>query len=75
MSELVTWFPQPRKYYFPGQNYHFPGQSIQDLKVINQYICERGYIYSMYDRLLTFLRYIPLLTPSSRPIHSFLFIF
>ena len=29
---LETWFPQPRKYYFPGQ-------SIQDLKVINQDTC------------------------------------
>jgi len=26
---------------FPGQNYHFPGQTIQDLKVINQDMCEK----------------------------------
>jgi len=35
-------------------NYHFPGQSIQDLKVINQEMCEKAYhIYSLYDQLLT----------------------
>jgi len=28
---------------FPGQNYHFPGQSIQSLKVITQYMCEKAY--------------------------------
>jgi len=33
----------------------FSEQSIQDLKVINQDTCEKGYhIYSMYNRLLTF---------------------
>ena len=41
MTEVVTWFTQPRKYYFPGQNYHFPGQSIQDLKVLNKDVCEK----------------------------------
>ena len=47
---------------FPGPNYHFPGQRIQDL---NQDICEKeNYIYSMCDRLLTFLWYILLLIPS-----------
>ena len=30
---------------FPGQNYYFPGQIIQDLKVINQDMCEKAYIY------------------------------
>jgi len=50
-----TWLPQPSKYYFLGQNLHFPEQSIQDLKVINQDMCEKAYIYSMYDQLLTFL--------------------
>jgi len=51
---------------FPAQNYHFPGQSIQDLKVIYQDTCKKGYhIYSMYDQLLTFIWYSPLLTPSS----------
>jgi len=40
---------------YSGQNYYFPGQCIQDLKVINQDMREKGYhIYSMYDRLLTF---------------------
>ena len=35
---------------FPGQNDHFPGQSIQDLKVINQDLCEKAYyIYPMFD--------------------------
>ena len=29
---------------FPAQNYHFPEQSIQDLKVINQDMCEKAYI-------------------------------
>jgi len=28
---------------FAGQNYHFPGESIQDLKVINQDMCEKAY--------------------------------
>jgi len=41
---------------FFGQNYHFPGQRIQDLKVINQDMCEKAYhIYSIYDRLLRFV--------------------
>ena len=60
---------------FPGQNDHFPGQSIQDLKVINQDMCEKAYIYSMYDRLLKFLCYSLLLTPSSCLIHPLLFKF
>jgi len=24
---VFPWFPQPRKYYFPGQKYYFPGWS------------------------------------------------
>jgi len=40
---------------FPGQNYYFPGHSIQDIKVVNQDKCEKGYrIYSIYDQLLKF---------------------
>ena len=55
MCTDASWFPQPRKYYFPGQIYHFPAQSIQDLKVINQDLCKIAYlIYSKYDQLLTF---------------------
>jgi len=42
-TQISTWFPQPRKYYSPGQN-------IQDLKPINQDMCKKAYhIYSMYD--------------------------
>ena len=41
---------------YPVLKNPFPGQSIQNLKVINQDMCEKAYhIYSMYDRLLTFL--------------------
>jgi len=25
VHRAMTWFPQARKYYFPGHNYHFPG--------------------------------------------------
>jgi len=54
-----TWFLQPRKYYFPGFKY------TRYLKITNQDMCKKAYhIYSMYDRLLTFLGYILLLTPS-----------
>jgi len=54
-TSYIAWFPQPRKYYFPGHNYYFPAQYIQDLKVISQNICEKTYhIYSMSDWLLTF---------------------
>ena len=61
---------------FPGQNYHFPGQSIQDLKVINQDMCEKAYhIYSTYVRFFIFLWYSLLLTPSSCLIHPLLFKF
>jgi len=60
---------------FPGRNYHFTGHSIQDLKVINPDMCEKAYnIYSMYDRVLTFLWY-SLLNPSSCLIHPILFKF
>jgi len=52
---FYPWFPQPRKYYLPGNNYHFPGQSIQDLEVINQICVKKHQIYSMYDQLFTFL--------------------
>jgi len=42
-----SWFPQPKKYYFPGtfpgQNHHFPGQTTQDLKITNQDMCENAY--------------------------------
>jgi len=39
---------------FPGQNCYIPGQSIHDLKVINQNMCEKAYhIYSMHDQSLT----------------------
>ena len=49
-EKVKSWFPQPRKYYFPGQNYNFPGHGIKDLKVINQDMCNKAYhIYSMYD--------------------------
>jgi len=42
--------PTAKKINFPGQNYHLPGQSIQDLKVINQDMCEKAYNdYSTYD--------------------------
>ena len=34
MQYVISWFPQARKYYFPGQNYHFPGQRLQDLNII-----------------------------------------
>ena len=44
-------------------SYDFPGQSI---KVITQHMCEKASrIYSMYDRLLTFLWRSLHLTPSS----------
>ena len=57
---------------FPGQNYHFSGRSIQDLKVINQDMCEKAYhIYSMID-WLTFIWYNLLFTYSSCLIHPFL---
>jgi len=53
LSHTHTRFPQPRKFYFPGQ-------SIQDLKAINQDTCEKAYhSNSMYDQLLTFLWYRP----------------
>jgi len=42
--DVRTWFPQPGKYNFPGQNYHFPGQSIQDLKVFYIKICAKKHI-------------------------------
>ena len=49
----------------------FPGQIIQDLKVINQDICEKAYhINLMYDRLLTFLWYSFTFTPSNCLIHQ-----
>jgi len=52
----------------------FPGQSIQDLKVVYQNACKKGYqIYSMYDRVLTFFWYSLLLTSSSCLIHPLLF--
>jgi len=38
-----TWFPEPRKYYFPGQINHYPGQITLDLKVRNQDKCEKAY--------------------------------
>jgi len=74
---LNTWFPHPRKYYFPEHFQYnittFPGQSIQDLKVINQDMSKKAYhIYSMYDRLLIFLLHSLLLTPFSCLIHSLL---
>ena len=38
----------------------FPGQTIQELKVINQNVCEKAYhIYSMYDQLLTYFMVHP----------------
>jgi len=41
---------------FLEQNYHFQGQCIQALKVINQDTFEKAYhIYSLYDRLLTYV--------------------
>jgi len=50
---------------FPGQNYHFPGASIQELKLIDQDMCEKAYhIYSMHDWLFKFLWYSLFLTPS-----------
>ena len=33
--------PTAKELLFAGPNYHFPGQSMQDLKVINQDMCEK----------------------------------
>ena len=66
-----------KEIYFPGQNCHFPGQTIQDLKVIYQDMCEKAFhIYSMYDQLLTIvILWYSLLTPSSCLINPLLFKF
>jgi len=65
----VAIYPISRGFFFrtfPGQSYYFQGQSMQDLKVINQDVCEKAYhIYLMYKRLLTFLWYS--LDPPSHP--------
>jgi len=54
----------------------FQDKSIQDLKVIYQYMSKKVYpIYSLYDRLLTFLWYSLLLTPSICLTHPLLFKF
>jgi len=49
-SCILIFSPQPTL------SYHFPRQSIQDLMVINQDMCEKAFhIYLLYDRLLIFL--------------------
>ena len=56
---------------FPAHNYHLLGQNIQDVKVINQDMCEKP----INNQLLKFVWYSLVLTPSSCLINPFLFKF
>ena len=62
---------------FPRQNYHFQDINYTRFKGNeSRDMCEKAYhIYSMCNRLLTFLWYNLLLAPSSCLIHPLLFKF
>jgi len=73
-SLAIPWFPQPRKYYFPGNFRDFSRTILLFSRTKytrfkgnkSCYMCDKAYqIYSMCDRLLAFLWYSLLLTSSA----------